>query len=261
MNVAVALQIENFYTSVSPTPMSSVPIQFLFYGYTAPSGCSTPPSIIIYCTGTSIVDFITRSPIGLTKSTIQNPSSGIYQIIASGIPTADEGGPQALCAGAIDHMTTYVQGTGSPIGTIFANQTTVYIEATNTVNHPSRNSTRVNFNDAATNTSVYTIDCGHDSNAIYSGSTIVFYIPYPPWIVGHSYYVIFDSGVASGTDFCNPTFWTFGIWDPGVSSTTARPPTTATTDSTTTVTILSTDPPVNVIYPKDFEQACTTPVR
>ncbi|CAF1358960.1 unnamed protein product [Rotaria magnacalcarata] len=111
------------------------------------------------------------------------------------------------------------------------------IIATNTVNHPSRNSTRVNFNDAATNTSVYTIDCGHDSNAIYSGSTIVFYIPYPPWIVGHSYYVIFDSGVASGTDFCT------------------------TTDSTTTVTILSTDPPVNVIYPKDFEQACTTPVR
>ncbi|CAF1358977.1 unnamed protein product [Rotaria magnacalcarata] len=104
MNVAVALQIENFYTSVSPTPMSSVPIQFLFYGYTAPSGCSTPPSIIIYCTGTSIVDFITRSPIGLTKSTIQNPSSGIYQIIVSGIPTTDQGGPQALCAGAIDHM-------------------------------------------------------------------------------------------------------------------------------------------------------------
>ncbi|CAF2030316.1 unnamed protein product [Rotaria magnacalcarata] len=180
MNVAVALQIENFYTSVSPTPMSSVPIQFLFYGYTAPSGCSTPPSII-----------------------------SIYQIIASGIPTADEGGPQALCAGAIDHMTTYVQGTGSPIGTIFANQTTVYIEATNTVNHPSRNSTRVNFNDAATNTSVYTIDCGHDSNAIYS-----------------------EPESSSTTD---PTFWTFGIWDPGVSSTTARPPTTGTITSRTFV--------------------------
>ncbi|CAF4295393.1 unnamed protein product, partial [Rotaria magnacalcarata] len=44
------------------------------------------------------------SPIGLTKSTIQNPSSGIYQIIVSGIPTTDQGGPQALCAGAIDHM-------------------------------------------------------------------------------------------------------------------------------------------------------------
>ncbi len=43
---AVALQIEDFFTSTSPTPMSSVPIQFLFYGITAPGGCSTAPSII-----------------------------------------------------------------------------------------------------------------------------------------------------------------------------------------------------------------------
>ena len=42
---AVALQIEDFYTSTSATPMSSVPIQFLFYGITAPSGCSSPPVI------------------------------------------------------------------------------------------------------------------------------------------------------------------------------------------------------------------------
>ena len=43
---AVALQIEDFYTSASTAPMSSVPIQFLFYGVNAPAGCSTPPSII-----------------------------------------------------------------------------------------------------------------------------------------------------------------------------------------------------------------------
>ena len=43
---AVALQIEDFYTPTSPTPMSSVPIQFLFYGYYPPSGCSTAPTII-----------------------------------------------------------------------------------------------------------------------------------------------------------------------------------------------------------------------
>ena len=42
---AVALQIEDYYPSSSSTPLSSVPIQFLFYGYAAPSGCSTPPSI------------------------------------------------------------------------------------------------------------------------------------------------------------------------------------------------------------------------
>ncbi|CAF4707358.1 unnamed protein product, partial [Rotaria socialis] len=76
------------------------------------------------------------------------------------------------------------------------------IIATNTVNRPPRNSTNVYFNDAATNTSVYTIDCGYDAHVIYTGNTIVFYIPSPPWIPGHSYYVTFDSGVASGTDFC-----------------------------------------------------------
>ena len=43
---AVALQIEDYYTSSSSTPMSSVPIQFLFYGRPAPSGCVIAPSII-----------------------------------------------------------------------------------------------------------------------------------------------------------------------------------------------------------------------
>ncbi len=43
---AVALQIEDFYNSTTTTPMSSVPIQFLFYGINAPTGCSTAPSII-----------------------------------------------------------------------------------------------------------------------------------------------------------------------------------------------------------------------
>jgi hypothetical protein len=43
---AVALQIEDFFTSTSPTPMSSVPIQFLFYGINPPGGCSTAPTII-----------------------------------------------------------------------------------------------------------------------------------------------------------------------------------------------------------------------
>ena len=43
---AVALQIEDFYTPSSVTPMSSVPIQFLFYGVSTPTGCSANPVII-----------------------------------------------------------------------------------------------------------------------------------------------------------------------------------------------------------------------
>ncbi|CAF0784766.1 unnamed protein product [Adineta steineri] len=42
-----ALQIEDYYTASSPNPMSSVPVQFLFYCYTASAGaCATAPSII-----------------------------------------------------------------------------------------------------------------------------------------------------------------------------------------------------------------------
>ena len=43
---SVALQIEDFYNSTTTTPMSTVPIQFLFYGVVTPTGCSTPPQII-----------------------------------------------------------------------------------------------------------------------------------------------------------------------------------------------------------------------
>ena len=43
---AVALQIEDYYNAAVTTPMSSVGLQFLFYGYTAPGGCRTPPTII-----------------------------------------------------------------------------------------------------------------------------------------------------------------------------------------------------------------------
>lgn len=46
---AAALQIEDFFNAAAVTantPMSSVPLQFLFYGYANPGGCTTPPAII-----------------------------------------------------------------------------------------------------------------------------------------------------------------------------------------------------------------------
>lgn len=42
---AVALQIEDYYNNTAKTPMSSVPVQFLFYGYATSSTCTTPPTI------------------------------------------------------------------------------------------------------------------------------------------------------------------------------------------------------------------------
>jgi hypothetical protein len=44
---ACALQIEDYFNASSTSPLSSVPIQFLFYAYTAPgSACATRPAII-----------------------------------------------------------------------------------------------------------------------------------------------------------------------------------------------------------------------
>ncbi|CAF3771940.1 unnamed protein product [Rotaria sordida] len=353
---AVAIQIEDYYNSASATPMSSVPLQFLFYGYAVPSGCSTPPSIIgnrpnracigtpigstvseyviaqIGCSGKTIIDFTSSSPVGMTKSTIENPSTGIYQVILSWIPTSDQYGPQGFCAGAVDDTDvqseqwcitflvgfespsiirpTIVQGSASPIGTVFQNQTLFSIQTTRSVSRPTRNGTYIHFKDATTNTTVQSYDCGWQSEVTYTGYTIVIRFPTAPWIVGHSYYVMFDSGVASGTEFCgpesapitDPSFWVFDIWNPGHSSTTTTtttPPTTKTvttrpisttsvntlltttgivisststrstttttsststsTTTTTTDTIAATTttgPAVNVMYPKDMEEAC-----
>ena len=43
---AVALQIEDYFNSSSIAPMSSVPIQFLFYAYSPSGSCTARPEII-----------------------------------------------------------------------------------------------------------------------------------------------------------------------------------------------------------------------
>ncbi|UJR14644.1 hypothetical protein I4U23_001637 [Adineta vaga] len=287
MYAAVALQIEDYYNTAATVPMSSVPLQFLFYGYGAPSGCTTPPAIIgnrpnracigtpigsnvteyiivqVYCPGQSIVDFISSSPVGLKKSAILHPSTYIYQLILSWVPVADQYGPQSLCAGAVDNSNlqsnqwcitflvgfespdvirpSMVQGSASPIGTIFQNHTVFSIQTSKSVNRPTRNGTYIYFWDSTLGgTLVQKYDCGWEPEVTYTGFTTVIRFPTAPWIPGHFYYVTMDSGVASGTEFCgpesaavnDPTYWVFNIWDPTRSSTT-----TTTTTPFTTVTV------------------------
>ena len=123
------------------------------------------------CSGKSIIDFTTTSPVGLRKTAIQNPStgiyiftfqyasdlisrhilSGIYQIMLSWIPTASQYGPQGFCAAAVDNTDVQseqwcitflvgfespdiirprvVQGSASPIGTIWQNHTLFSIQS------------------------------------------------------------------------------------------------------------------------------------
>lgn len=159
---------------------------------------------------------------------------GIYTMTLLFTPTASQFGPQGFCAGAIDNTNVqseswcitflvgftapnlqapvFVQGSASPVGTIFANQTIFSIQSKEknltldiliiidsgangmAVNRPGHNDTYVRFNDATLNgTNVLSYDCGWSPNVIYSGSTIIIYAPYP-WVPGHLYYVTFDSG-------------------------------------------------------------------
>ncbi|UJR24422.1 hypothetical protein I4U23_005798 [Adineta vaga] len=282
----VALQIEDYFTSTSPTPMSSVPLEFLFYGYPAPTGCSTPPEIIgnrpnracigtpvgsnvteyvivqTFCPGQTITNFITSTPIGMKKSAILNPSPGIYHLILSWIPTSNQYGPEPFCAGAIDNgnlqsnqwcvtflvgfespdiiRPTIVQGSVSPIGTVFQNQTVFSFQTTKSVNRPTRNGTTIYFRDAANDTAVAQFDCGWAPEVTFTGFTTVIRFVTVNWEPGHFYYITMDGGVVSGTEFCGPesapitdkTYWVYNIWNPAVSSTT-----TTTTTPFTTVTV------------------------
>lgn len=132
----------------------------------------------IGCSGKTIVDFTTNTPVGMTKSAIQNPSTGlliqyifycltlldifvgVFQIVLSWIPTADQYGPQGFCAGAVDDTNiqsdqwcitflvgfespeiikpNLVQGSASPLGTIFQNHTIFSIQS----NYNSPNSSK-----------------------------------------------------------------------------------------------------------------------
>ncbi|CAF1100324.1 unnamed protein product [Adineta steineri] len=299
---ACALQIEDYYSTSSPYPMSSVPIQFLFYAYNISAGaCATAPSIIgvrpnracigvpynvqlnetveiqTYCPGQTIVDLVTSSPYGMQHSKISNPSPGLWIMTLTWTPLATQSGPQGFCAGAIDNSSlqsapwcitylvgydspnlirpTLVQGSASPIGTVFSNQSLFSIQATSAVGRPSLNNTNICFHYDSTNATVFCYDAGYSPNVIYTGYTIVIVTNYT-WTPGQSYYVTLGDGFASGSVFCHAeslaitdkTFWRFDIWNPALSSTTT---TTTTPPTTHTVTSLGTTT-------TSINTACTT---
>ncbi|UJR11342.1 hypothetical protein I4U23_015523 [Adineta vaga] len=264
MYVGVALQIEDFYNDaavVANTPMSSVPIQFLFYGYNAPIGCSTPPVIIgnrrnkarvavmsgvnitetvvakVMCSGKTIVNFISSLPIGMIKSNIQNRSTDIYTMTLKWVPLLSQTGPQVVCMGAVDNTqvqsnqwcVTFVvgsvapniiQSSARPNGIILQNQSIFTIRTTSPVRRPLENDTYIYFWDATLGgTLVRKYDCAWEPQITYNNFTIAIHFSPVPWILGHSYYVTFDSGVATDTTFwglesasiTDPTFWFFNV--------------------------------------------------
>lgn len=130
-------------------------------------------------------------------------------------PQDNQVGPQGFCAGAIDSNNlqsdswcitflvgfespdliriTTVQGSASPVGTIFSNHSIFSIQANRFVNRPNRNRTFIRFIDAANNSVVQEYDAGWHPNVVYTGKTIVVITNYT-WKYGANYYVTFDSG-------------------------------------------------------------------
>jgi hypothetical protein len=120
--------VEDFYSSSNTvTPLSSTPVQFLIHTYTSLTGCSTLPTITgpysdqscidvkvgisfsftvtaqIGCTGTTITDFVSVSPLGMNKATsITTVSSTVYSINFNWTPTAMQIGSQIFCVAAVD---------------------------------------------------------------------------------------------------------------------------------------------------------------
>ncbi len=125
---AAAIMVEDFYSSSNTiTPLSSTPVQFLIHTYNSPISCSTLPTIIgpypdrscidvkvgisfsftvtaqIGCTGTTITDFVSVSPLGMSKATsILTVSSTVYSINFNWTPTSIQIGSHVFCVAAVD---------------------------------------------------------------------------------------------------------------------------------------------------------------
>lgn len=115
-----------------------------------------------------------------------------------------------------------VQGSASPLGTVFSNQSLFSISgklsfpihiflikitkiiATNGVYHPNRNGTYIKIYLQSNDTLVWQVDGGWSPLVTYSGTTLIFQVPNPSWIPGETYYILFDSGAVSGNVFCGP---------------------------------------------------------
>ncbi|XP_048727704.2 mucin-4-like isoform X2 [Ostrea edulis] len=125
----VAIQIEDFATSSSTTPISSIPLQFLVEIFDSNSPCAAAPTFISPTpadngcfeavqgitfsieirirTGTNnqqIREVTTQSPIGVTKSSIQAISLTDYYINLIWTPTSSQQGSYIICFTGEDNL-------------------------------------------------------------------------------------------------------------------------------------------------------------
>lgn len=113
-------------------------------------------------------------------------------------------------------------GSASPLGTVLSNHSIFSIQgrqspetkmnsvndssvASGGVNRPARNGTYVRIFDRTNPfTAVWERDCGYSTDCNYLGTTVIFRVQNPSWTFGAQYYILLDSGAASGNVFCSP---------------------------------------------------------
>eukprot|EP00731_Ephydatia_muelleri_P027918 Em0019g791a len=121
----IALQIEDTPTTYSDRNLSSVPLQFRLELYSSPYSCDQLPQISNNITngsicglksntewkyritaqtsGPMILEIVTMSPFGLTKSSLnQGASSSQWYIDVSWTPDETQSGPHLFCFSAVD---------------------------------------------------------------------------------------------------------------------------------------------------------------
>jgi hypothetical protein len=120
------IQAEDFISSSSTTPLSSVPVQFVVK-VIAPPACSTLPQTIYIgqsCTplqvnetftsqlfainncgaNVSIIDIATLSFAGMIQSSVIQLNSSVYYKNLTWTPTIDQLGYQVMCAMALSRL-------------------------------------------------------------------------------------------------------------------------------------------------------------
>ncbi|CAF0859676.1 unnamed protein product [Adineta ricciae] len=297
----------------------------------------------VSCLNDTIVEFISTSPLFVQRSVVYQISNYTWGINITWVPTTDQTGLQPFCVASVDNngqtssqycimiavgtvnpvlpAPRFVQGTASPVGTVMSTQLRFSIQATQPLRRTTLNQTYISIYRVG-GSLVRRIDCKYSTDVYIFNSTLIFFVPNPPWVLGATYYITLTDGVATADYYCGPeatgfgstTAWRFTIWNPSLSSTTTTPSTTtpsltvytvatrgssttsvntlltttgipayttrttttttsttstsststttttATTTTTTTTTTTAYIPSVDVLYPKDFENQCSTTV-
>ena len=260
---AVAIMIEDFLPG-SSQPLSSVALQFLVDVFSSSQSCSSQPQFIsptlmggtcvaipsgttfttqiIASSGeesVSVTQFQTVSPIGLTRSEIQQlPGTQNYFTDVTWTPTADqEDQTHLFCytavnsAGQVSEQTCIQLASGfsppTPVpDTAFPNRTLVQTFNTTwnltfdqAIQRPSL-SAFIRFHNS-TEQVVYQIDTSTSSEITFNDNTI-FITPDFQFLENMMFYITLDADVVIGMEGCNQgnepvtdsSFWTFEIPPP-----------------------------------------------